>query len=71
MVGDVVLTDEEIGALMDGLLSTGSAPTGAIRLAEWARANAATLGRRYASEVARRHPPSERAVQADLAAAAG
>jgi NADH dehydrogenase len=61
-VGDVVLTGEEIGALMDGLLATGSAPTGSIRLAEWARANAATLGRTYANEVARRRPPSEPSV---------
>jgi len=56
MVGDVVLTDEEIGALMDGLLATDSPPTGSIRLSGWAQEHADTLGRRYASEVGRRRP---------------
>jgi len=53
LVGDVFLTREEIGALMAGLLSTNSPCVGVTRLSDWAQANAADLGRRYASELAR------------------
>ncbi len=48
------LVEQEIGALMDGLLATESAPTGNTRLSEWVVANADTLGARYANELARR-----------------
>lgn len=51
---DVVITREEIGGLMAGLLCPASAPTGTTRLTLWAKENAATLGVRYASEIARR-----------------
>jgi uncharacterized protein YbjT (DUF2867 family) len=51
---DVMLTREEIGALMAGLLCTDSPPAGPTRLSEWAAAHADELGRRYASEMARR-----------------
>jgi uncharacterized protein YbjT (DUF2867 family) len=54
LVGDVVLTREEIGALTAGLLATDSPPVGTTRLSDWARAHADQLGRRYASELARR-----------------
>lgn len=54
MVGDVVLTREEIAGLMAGKLQVDSPPAGETRLTEWARANAHELGRRYASELARR-----------------
>jgi uncharacterized protein YbjT (DUF2867 family) len=54
LVGDVLLTRDEIEGLMQGLLYTPSPPTGTTRLTEWARAHADTLGRRYASELARR-----------------
>mgnify|MGYP000965004863 FL=1 len=37
-----------------GLLCVDAPPAGATRLTEWARAHADTLGRRYASELARR-----------------
>jgi NADH dehydrogenase len=53
-VGDVVLTREEIEGLMADLLYTESAPAGTIKLTEWARRNRRRLGRRYASELARR-----------------
>lgn len=53
-VGDVFITREEIGGLMAGLLHVDAPPAGATRLTEWARAHADTLGRRYASELARR-----------------
>jgi NADH dehydrogenase len=53
-VGDVVVTREEIEGLMAGLLCVDDAPAGTTRLTDWARENAATLGVRYASELARR-----------------
>jgi len=54
MVRDVVITRDEIAGLMQGLLSTDSPPAGETRLTDWARQHADTLGRRYASELARR-----------------
>ena len=54
VVGDVVLTREEIAGLMANLLYVTSPPTGTTRLTDWARENASSLGRRYASELARR-----------------
>lgn len=51
---DVMLTREEIGALMADLLCTDSPPAGCTRLTEWAEAHARELGRRYAGELARR-----------------
>jgi uncharacterized protein YbjT (DUF2867 family) len=51
---DVLLTREEIGALMTGLLCSDSPPAGRTRLSEWAEVHAGELGRRYASELARR-----------------
>jgi uncharacterized protein YbjT (DUF2867 family) len=53
-MGDIVITREEIKGLMQDLLCTKSPPAGSTRLTDWARANAATLGQRYASELARR-----------------
>jgi uncharacterized protein YbjT (DUF2867 family) len=54
LMGDIVITREEIKGLMQDLLCTKSPPAGSTRLTDWARANAATLGQRYASELARR-----------------
>lgn len=54
LVGDVVITPDEIDGLMQDLLSTNSPPTGETRLTDWARQHADTLGTRYASELARR-----------------
>jgi NADH dehydrogenase len=54
LLGDVVLTRDEIGALTQELLYTGSSPAGSTSLSEWARQNARSLGLRYASELARR-----------------
>lgn len=51
---DVVVTREEIEGLMAGLLHVDSKTTGATSFTEWAHAHRATLGRRYASELARR-----------------
>jgi len=51
LVGDVVLTREEVDGLMSNLLVSGGPPTGRTRLSEWLRQHADTLGARYASEV--------------------
>ncbi len=58
LVGDVTITREEIRGLMAGLLRTGSPPAGTVRLTDWATQNAGSLGRRYASEMARRRDRS-------------
>ena len=54
IVGDVVLTQEEIEALMTELLCVEAPPAGGTKLTEWAQRNAGTLGRTYASELGRR-----------------
>jgi uncharacterized protein YbjT (DUF2867 family) len=54
LVGDVVVTREEIAGLMRNLLMTNSPPAGRTALSAWVRENAASLGRRYSSELARR-----------------
>lgn len=51
---DVTITQEEVEGLMADLLYTKSPPAGKTRLSEWIQANADTLGRSYASELARR-----------------
>jgi NADH dehydrogenase len=55
---DVFITREEIAGLMANLLDTPGPPTGQVRFAEWARANAQSLGRSYASELRRRRDRS-------------
>ena len=54
LVGDVVITREEIKGLMDGLLYVDAPPAGTTKLSDWARAHAGTLGKEYASELSRR-----------------
>ena len=54
MVGDVVITREEIEGLMADLLHVNSPPVGTTRLTDWAAEHADSLGRRYAGELARR-----------------
>ena len=54
LVGDVVITREEIRGLMDNLLWVDAPPAGTTRLTDWARDHAATLGLHYTSELARR-----------------
>ncbi len=51
---DVLLTRDEITGLMANLLVTSSPALGSTKLSEWAREHAADLGKRYASELARR-----------------
>lgn len=54
MVGDVVITREEIQGLMEGRLAVDAAPLGTTRLTDWIAAHRTTLGRSYTSEMARR-----------------
>ncbi|MFQ5793187.1 MAG: SDR family oxidoreductase [Acidobacteriota bacterium] len=55
LLGDVVVTRDEIKGLMDGLLYVDAPPAGATALTDWAADHRVTLGIRYASELARRH----------------
>lgn len=54
LMGDVMITRDEIRGLMADLLYVDSPPAGETKLTEWARRHADHLGRRYASELARR-----------------
>jgi NADH dehydrogenase len=54
VLGDVLITRDEVEGLMQGLLATESEPAGQIKLSAWALENADTLGRRYATELGRR-----------------
>ena len=54
-VRDVVLTRDEIRELTSSLLTSHEPPRGEIRISEWLPANAATLGRRWSSELARNY----------------
>jgi uncharacterized protein YbjT (DUF2867 family) len=53
-LGDITLTRDEIGALMDELLYVDGVPTGRTSLRAWAQRHAHDLGRTYASELRRR-----------------
>ncbi len=52
-VRDVVLTRDEIRELMESLLVSSAAPTCPTRFSDWIAAHGESLGRRYASELAR------------------
>ncbi len=58
LVGDVIITREEIKGLMRGLLDSDAPAAGPTRLTDWARAHRDELGVRYASEVGRRVQPA-------------
>lgn len=53
-VGDVIITREEIKGLMENTLVVDAPPAGETRLSEWIKANSASIGRVYTSELARR-----------------
>ena len=57
MVGDVVLTRDEVQGLMANLLIVHTPPTGKRDLGEWLQQNSKTVGTRYASELARHYRP--------------
>jgi nucleoside-diphosphate-sugar epimerase len=54
IVGDVVITRDEITGLMNNLLYVDSPLAGETKLTDWAREHADTLGQHYASELSRR-----------------
>jgi uncharacterized protein YbjT (DUF2867 family) len=54
LVNDVFITRQEIEGLMADLLYVDALPTGKTRLTDWAKQNADSLGRHYASELSRR-----------------
>lgn len=54
LVGDVIVTRDEIEGLMAGLLYVDSPPVATTNFTDWVRAHADTLGKRYASELERR-----------------
>jgi NADH dehydrogenase len=54
IMGDVILTPEEICGLMENLLVSKRPATGTTRFSEWLARNSTLLGKRYASEI-RRH----------------
>ena len=54
LVGDVIVTREEITGLMTDLLFVDDVPTGTTKLSEWVKQNQEFLGKTYASELARR-----------------
>jgi NADH dehydrogenase len=55
VVGDVMVTSDELDGLMAELVTTEGPATGTRRLTEWLTLNAAVVGKRYASEVARHY----------------
>jgi uncharacterized protein YbjT (DUF2867 family) len=55
MVGDVLITPEEIEGLMAGLLVSHRPPTCPTRFANWLSGHADDLGREYASELKRHY----------------
>ena len=54
IVGDVIVTPEEVAGLMQNLLVTASPPAGKTALSRWVQEHQESLGRRYSSELARR-----------------
>lgn len=54
IIGDVLVTREEIAGLMENRLFTESPPVGKTRLTEWLKDYGENLGRLYSSEMARR-----------------
>ncbi len=53
IVRDVLLTREELGGLMDELVTVDGPATGSVSFREWVGANADILGRAYTSELGR------------------
>ena len=54
LVGDVIMTRDELEGLMAERLYVDAPPAGTPALTEWVKTHADTLGRQYASETARR-----------------
>ena len=54
-IGDVLITRDEIYGLMADLLISYQAPTGHTRLSDWLEMHSASVGKKYASELARHY----------------
>lgn len=54
LMGDVMVTREEIEGLMADLLYVDGPPAGTTRLTDWIQEHSSTLGQHYTSELARR-----------------
>jgi NADH dehydrogenase len=54
LMGDVMITWPEVKGLMEDLLCTASTPAGQTSLTDWVREHRDSLGKHYASELARR-----------------
>lgn len=54
IVGDIMITRDEITGLMNSLLFVDSPPVGKTKLTEWVKEHRDSLGRKYTSELARR-----------------
>lgn len=61
LVGDVVLTADEIRGLMAGLLISHEPPRGRIAFSQWLNEHAASVGRSYANELQRHFTTTETA----------
>jgi nucleoside-diphosphate-sugar epimerase len=57
LVGDVVLTTDEISGLTSGLLVSHQAPLGLIAFSEWLAEHSPSIGRSYANELQRHFAP--------------
>jgi uncharacterized protein YbjT (DUF2867 family) len=55
LVGDVMVTKDELDGLMAELVTTEGPATGTRGLTEWLARNATVVGKRYASEVSRHY----------------
>lgn len=51
LLGDVLITKDEINGLMANLLCSNNPPTGKTRLSQWIKQNADSIGRTYFSEL--------------------
>jgi len=51
LVGDIILTRDEVFALMAGLLVSDKGPSSKTRLSDWLAQNAKTVGKKYSSEL--------------------
>jgi len=55
LVGDIILTRDEVDGLLAGLLETSSPPVGRTRFSDWLKENAREMGKEYASEMERHY----------------
>lgn len=55
LLGDVLITRDELYGLMENILVSGQPPEGKVSLGEWLGENAVRVGREYASELKRHY----------------